>query len=175
MDAQQQVAALRNRLAAAEATADRFRVEAATAFRLLAEEEDARAADVKRLREASAAELEAGEAVHRRRLHASHARELDGAIAHGVELRELRRGHEEALEAAAAAAAADMQQLRDRHVVELQSAREEERARLRARIEPMLTSLQASGQQQEAELAETRLLVFEALGAPATTRRRLGL
>ncbi len=163
MDAQQQIAALRLRVSSAEAALDRARAEATTAWRALAEEEDARVAERSDMRAAAAAATEAAEAAHRRQLHTSRMRELGTIIDHDVELRELRRGHADELAAAAA------------------TAREAERARLQTRIGPLMVAmqqeqrnlLQESEEKRrrlealEVELADTRQLVFEVIEDPS--------
>ena len=163
MDAQHQIAALRLRVSSAEAALDRARAEATTAWRALADEEDARVEERKVQRAATVVAMEAAEAVYRRQLHASRMRELDTVIAHDVELRELRRGHAEELAAAVAA------------------AKEAERERLRATVGPVLQGLQDREQQYlrrtavvDEELRDTRDLLWETLEEPAATRRRLG-
>jgi hypothetical protein len=185
MDAQQQIAELRRRLVDAEASAARKRVETDSAWRIVREEEVShveelrrqRAAntaaleaaevvhveELRRQRAAATAVLEAAEVVHRSRMHASHMRELDAAIAQGVELRELRRVHEAAMVAAVAA------------------AREAERVRLQTRIGPVMLAMQQEQRQLlqesavkrqrrlalESELTDTRQLVFDAVEDPS--------
>jgi hypothetical protein len=159
MDAQQQIAALSRRVSSAEAALDRARAEASSAWRALAEEEDARVAERKAERAAAVATLEAAEAGYRRQLHASRMRELDTVIAHDVELRELRRVHADEMTAAVSAAVA--------------AAKEAEQQRLQATVGPVLQALQKRQAVGDDELGATRDLLWQALDKPAAVRRRL--
>jgi hypothetical protein len=157
MDAQRQIAALHLRVSSAEAALDRARAEATTAWRALAEEEDARVEERKVQRAATVAAMEAAEAVCRRQLHASRMRELDTVISHDVELRELRRGHAEELAAAVAAATA--------------AATAAEAQRLRMTVGPVLHGLQ----KQQDEVDNMRTCIWDLMDRlPPKRRPRLG-
>ena len=191
MDAQRELAVLRRRLAVAEASAASSRVEADSAWATLAADERQHVEELRqqRLRCYAAAERRGFAAAERQAtqlrselclLSIEHPIALDTqAQLHQAELAALQQQH------AAELAALQQQQ----HAAALQAAREEERARLRSRVEPALTSLQLRSQQhlerlaaveqrlglQEEELVDTRQVVFDLLGEPAATRRRLGM
>ncbi len=164
-NAQQQLAALNLRVAAAEASRDRARSEAASAWRQLAAEQEAHAATRAAASAASAAAAEAlaaAEAGCRRRLHVSHLRELDNDIAHDGELDRLRRKHVAELSAAVAA------------------AKTSERQRLQAAVGPGLLVLEETGRKLrrrleavEGEALDDRMFVWDRLGnMPPHVRQR---
>ncbi len=159
------MAAQQQTVRTAEAALERARTETACVWRQLRSEQAAHAATAAAAAAAAAAAtaaLDSATAEFRRKLLASHMRELGNDIAHAAEVSQLRQSH--AAELAAAVAA----------------AKTAERQRLQAAVGPGLLLLEETGrnlrrrlESVEAEAADDRACVWDRLDAMPSAARNL--